>query len=131
MTDVVEDDILNDNYTFFQRILYGGASSGVLIIPTHFLKILITLIFPPLGEIYEALTSAEEYIADSFPWITWDALKNLVKHNTLTRIVYSFLLTSILYVPGLVYVLANLKPNSEYTPDTLQCDKNTGKCSFV
>jgi uncharacterized membrane protein YqaE (UPF0057 family) len=131
MTDVVEDDILNDNYTFFQRILYGGVSSGILIIPTHFFKILITLIFPPLGEIFGALTSSVGFIADSFPWITWDALKKLVHYETINRIVYSFLLTSLFYIPGLLYSLSNLEPNSEYTPDTLQCNKDTGQCSFI
>ena len=49
--DVVENDIQSDNYSLFQRILYGGSSHGVVIIPTHFFKILITLLFPPIGEI--------------------------------------------------------------------------------
>jgi uncharacterized membrane protein YqaE (UPF0057 family) len=131
MTDVVEDDILNDNYTLFQKVLYGGVSHGVLVIPTHFFKILITLIFPPLGEIFSALTASAEFITDSFPWITWDALKNLVKFDVLNRIVYSFLLTSLFYIPGLIYVLANLTPNSEYVPGTLRCDAKTGECTLI
>lgn len=131
MTDVVENDILKDNYTLFQKILYGGVSHGVLIIPTHFFKILITLIFPPIGEIFNAITSIPEFILDTFPWITWDAIKILMKFETLNRIVYSFILTSMFYIPGLVYVLANLTPNTSYTPGTLECDANTGQCTML
>jgi len=131
MTDVVEDDILNDNYTLLQRVLYGGVSHGVIIIPTHFFKILITIIFPPLGEIFSALTSSAEFIADTFPWITWTAISNLFKFEVLNRIVYSFLLTSLFYLPGLIYVLANLTPNTEYTPGTLQCNGETGECTLI
>lgn len=129
--DVVESDIQSDNYTFFQKILYGGVSHGVVVIPTHFFKILITILFPPIGEIFSAITSVPEFIADTFPWITWDAIKNLVKFETLNRIVYSFILTSMFYIPGLVYVLANLTPNTSYTPGTLQCRADTGVCEFV
>ena len=100
--DVVESDIQSDNYTLFQRILYGGVSHGVVVIPTHFFKILITILFPPIGEIFSAITSVPEFIADKFPWITWDALKNLVKFETINRIVYSFILTSMFYIPGLL-----------------------------
>jgi len=129
--DVVESDIQSDNYTLFQRILYGGVSHGVVVIPTHFFKILITILFPPIGEIFSAITSVPEFIADKFPWITWDALKNLVKFETINRIVYSFILTSMFYIPGLIYVLANLTPNTKYTPGTLQCRADTGVCEFV
>ena len=129
--DVIENDIRSDNYTLFQRILYGGVSHGVVIIPTHFFKILITLLFPPIGEIFSVLTSVPEYIADKFPWITWDAIINLVKFENINRIVYSFILTSMFYIPGLIYVLANLTPNTNYTPGTLQCSAKTGKCELI
>jgi uncharacterized membrane protein YqaE (UPF0057 family) len=130
MADVVETDILNGNYSLFQKVLYGGVSHGVMIIPTHFFKILITLLFPPLGEIFSALTSKAEYIVDTFPWITWDAIKNLFNYNVLNRIVYTFILTSLFYIPGLIYVLANLTPNQTYTPGVLQCDARTGECTL-
>ena len=129
--DTVENDIQSDNYTLFQKILYGGVSHGVIVIPTHFFKILITLLFPPIGEIFSAITSVPEYIADTFPWITWDAIRNLVKFETINRIVYCFILTSMFYIPGLVYVLANLTPNTNYTPGTLECRLDTGQCEFT
>lgn len=128
--DVVENDIQRDNYTLFQRILYGGVSHGVVIIPTHFFKILITLLFPPIGEIFKIITSVPEFIADKFPWVTWDAIMNLVKFENINRIVYCFILTSMFYIPGLIYVLADLTPNTNYTPGTLKCRVDTGKCEF-
>jgi hypothetical protein len=131
MADVVENDILRDNYTLFQKMLYGGVSHGVWIIPTHFFKILITLLFPPIGEIFNAITRVPDFILDTFPWITWDAIKELMKFETLNRIVYSFILTSMFYIPGLIYVLAELTPNTNYTPGTLECNANTGQCTML
>jgi hypothetical protein len=89
------------------------------------------LLFPPIGEIFSALTAVPEFIADTFPWITWDAIRNLVKFETINRIIYTFILTSMFYIPGLVYVLAHLTPNTNYTPGTLQCSTKTGKCEFI
>ena len=56
---------------------------------------------------------------------------NLVKFDTINRIVYSFILTSMFYIPGLIYVLANLTPNTNYTPGTLQCRADTGECTMI
>lgn len=125
MTDVVENDILNGKYSLFQQILYGGVAHGVLIIPTHFFKLLFTLIFPPLGEIIGAVSSL---ITDSFPWITWDAIKKIFEYQTLNRIIYSFLLTSMFYIPGLIYTLSNLTTNTPNVPGTLVCNPDTGVC---
>jgi hypothetical protein len=125
MTDVVENDILNGKYSLFQQILYGGVSHGVLIIPTHFFKLLFTLIFPPLGEIISAVSLL---IADTFPWITWDAIKKIFEFETLNRIIYSFILTSMFYIPGLIYTLSNLTTNTPNVPGTLICNPDTGIC---
>lgn len=124
MTDVVENDILNGSYSLFQQVLYGGVSHGVVIIPTHVLKLLFTLIFPPLGEI---ISSLSEFISDTFPWVTWDALKKLFEYKTLNRIIYSFLLTSMFYIPGLIYTLSNLTTNTPKVPGTLICNSD-GEC---
>jgi hypothetical protein len=125
MTDVVENDILNGKYSLFQQILYGGAAHGVIIIPTHFFKLLFTLIFPPLGEIIGSVSSL---LTDTFPWITWDAIKKLFEYQTLNRIIYSFILTSMFYIPGLIYTLSNLTTNTPNVPGTLVCNPDTGVC---
>lgn len=125
MTDSVENDILNGSYSLFQKILYGGVFHGVVVIPTHWIKLLITLIFPPLGEI---INSISEYMIDTFPWITFDALKQIFTFEVLNRIVYSFILTSMFYVPGLIYTLANITVNTPNVPGTLMCNNETGVC---
>jgi hypothetical protein len=124
MTDVVENDILNGSYSLFQQVLYGGVSHGVIIIPTHVFKLLFTLIFPPLGEI---ISSLSEFISDTFPWVTWEALKKLFEYKTLNRIIYSFLLTSMFYIPGLIYTLSNITTNTPNVPGTLICNSD-GEC---
>lgn len=128
MTDAVENDILNDDYTLFQRVLYGGVGHGAMIIPTHFFKVIITLIFPPLGEILNAVSV---YLVDGFPWITWNALKNLFDFQILNRIIYSFVLTSLFYLPGLIYVLSNITTGTPNVPGTLICNPYTGICEDV
>ena len=125
MTDVVENDILDNRYSLFQKVLYGGVMHGVLVIPTHWVKLLITLIFPPLGEILNAIT---EYMIDTFPWITWKCISNLFTFEILNRIVYSFILTSMFYIPGLIYTLSNITVNTPNVPGTLMCNNSTGEC---
>lgn len=125
MTDSVENNILNDNYSLFQKILYGGTSHGVLIIPTHFFKIIITLIFPPLGQMIIAVS---DKLIDSFPWITWASIKQLFDNKNLNNIIYSFVLTSMFYIPGLIYTLSNLTTNTPNVPGTLKCNPKTGDC---
>lgn len=126
MTDSVENDILNDNYSLFQKILYGGASSGVIIIPTNFFKIIFTLIFPPLGHL---ISIACEYMIGTFPWITWYGIQQLFTYKHLTEIMYSFVLTSMFYIPGLMYVLSKITTNTPNVPGTLVCDPYTGRCT--
>ena len=126
MTDLVENDILNGDYTLFQKILYGGVMHGVVVIPTNWIRLLITLIFPPLGEILNAIT---EYMIDTFPWITWNAITKIFEFEVLNRIVYSFILTSMFYIPGLIYTLSKITVNTPNVPGTFMCNNDTGVCT--
>ena len=93
--------VRKDNWNVMIRdsILYGGVSSGALVLPTHVFKILFTLIFPPLGEIMNCVSA---YLVDNFPYITWDAIKQIFDYENLTRIIYAYVLTSMFYIPGLI-----------------------------
>jgi uncharacterized membrane protein YqaE (UPF0057 family) len=91
------------NWTLFDRLMYGGLGYGAFCLPTNFFKIIFTVIFPPLGEI---LTIVSDFISQDFPYITWQTLKAII--NNLDRIIYSFILTSMFYVPGLIYSLGNI-----------------------
>ena len=124
MTDFVENRIFSDKYDLFDRALYGGIGHGVITIPTHIFKVIFTIIFPPIGEI---LNIVEDYLLAQFPYITWDTLKMLLKFENLNRIIYSFLLTSLFYVPGLVYTLAKLTIQSRGIRGSIVLDPETGK----
>ena len=124
MTDFVENKIFSDKYDLFDRALYGGMGHGVITIPTHIFKIIFTIIFPPIGEI---LNIVEDYLLEQFPYITWDTLKMLLKFENLNRILYSFLLTSLFYVPGLVYTLAKLTITSRGIRGSIVVDPETGE----
>lgn len=102
--DGLERKILRGGYRITDKALYGGLMYGGFVLPVNFFKVLFTTIFPPLGEILNVIG---DYILDEFPYITWDAL--IAIFNNFQRIVYSFILTSMLYIPGLIYTLSNIR----------------------
>ena len=81
-----------NNWTLFDRLMYGGLGYGAFCLPTNFFKIIFTVIFPPLGEI---LNVVSDFISDEFPYITWKTLKAVM--NNMERIIYSFILTCSTY----------------------------------
>ena len=105
--DSAEIDIRTGNYNLVSRILYGGICSGAIVIPTNFIKVILTLIFPPLGTLLEVIG---EGLLNKFPYITWDALIKIFDPTNFNNIIYTFVLTSLFYVPGLVYTLSLLRP---------------------
>jgi uncharacterized membrane protein YqaE (UPF0057 family) len=127
MTDAAENAIYTNNYGLFEKFLYGGLGYGVIVIPTNFLKIIFALIFPPLAEIFNIV---EDKLLSNFPYISWDAITKLFDYKNLNRIIYSFVLTSMFYIPGLIYTLSNVKPGTPNVDDsgTLACNPYTGKC---
>jgi len=102
--DGLEQKILDGKYRITDKALYGGLMFGGFVLPVNFFKILFTTIFPPLGEI---LNIIGDFMVDEFPYIKWEGLFALL--NNFQRVVYSFILTSMLYLPGLIYTLSNVK----------------------
>jgi len=94
-----------DQWQLFDKVMYGGLGYGSTCLPTDFFKVIICIMFPPLGEV---INIVEDTVSESFPWITWESLKKLCTFESLNNIVYSFLLTTMFYVPGLVYTLTNI-----------------------
>jgi hypothetical protein len=109
-----------NEWTLYDKITYGGLGYGAFALPSNFFIIIATCIFPPLGQIINVLGNT---ILPTPPFFTIDALRNLVLPDNFISIIYSFILTSLFYVPGLVYVLGNIvdKENIEilnlYKPD--------------
>ena len=128
MTDYAENKILTNSYDIFDRILYGVMGHGTITIPINFIKIIFTLIFPPIGEI---LNIIGDKLLNKWPYITWDSILTLFDTNNgnLNRIIYSFVLSSMFYIPGLIYTLSNITTTSKNVPETLACDPDTGVCS--
>ena len=93
------------NWSLFDKVMYGGLGYGAFCLPTNFLKIILTVIFPPLGEIVNIIS---DKISPDIPYVNWNVLYNLIKIDNLNKIIYSFVLTTLFYIPGLIYTLRNI-----------------------
>lgn len=97
--DSNEIKIDNNDWTFFDKMLYGGIGYGNICFPTHIFRVLLTILFPPLGIVIKHIK-----MLDDFPWIdVGDLIMNI------GELIQSLLLTSFFYVPGLIYSLNQLK----------------------
>ena len=94
-----------DDWTLFDKVTYGGLGYGAFVLPSNFFIIIITCLFPPLGQIINILGNT---IVDSPPFFTLECLKLMVLPDNIMKIINSILLTSLFYIPGLVYVLGNI-----------------------
>uniref|UniRef100_A0A6C0HLG1 Uncharacterized protein n=1 Tax=viral metagenome TaxID=1070528 RepID=A0A6C0HLG1_9ZZZZ len=108
MTDALENQIKAGEWTLFDKVMYGGLGFGSFCVPTNLFKVLFTVIFPPLGEV---INIVGDFVIDQFPYITYDSLKAIAEN--LNRIIYSFVLTSMFYIPGLIYTLSNISCNKQ------------------
>ena len=102
MTDYVENKIYSDKYSLFDKCMYGGLGHGIIIFPKHLVKIIFSVIFPPIGVL---INIVENSLLKSYPFITWDVIIKIF--TNLNRIIYSYILTSLFYIPGLVYTLSH------------------------
>jgi uncharacterized membrane protein YqaE (UPF0057 family) len=93
------------DWTLFDKFMYGGLGYGSFCLPSDFFKVIITILFPPMGEICNIV---EDTINLSFPYINLKTLKNLILYDNLKRIIYSFVLTTLFYIPGLIYTLTGI-----------------------
>jgi len=95
----LKDKILKDEYSLIDKILYGGLGYGYFCIPSYFFKVIFTSLFPPLGILIHYFGRMKS----SFPFITSTNIKNLLYH--IDEFIYSFILTMLFYVPGLIYTI--------------------------
>lgn len=94
-----------NQWTLFDKIMYGGLGYGSFCLPTDFYKVIISIIFPPMGELINVV---EDTVSGEFPYFTWDTLVMLCSYNAISHLVYSLILTTLFYIPGLVYTLTNI-----------------------
>jgi uncharacterized membrane protein YqaE (UPF0057 family) len=105
MAQKAANQIDANQWTLFDKIMYGGLGYGSFCLPSDFFKVIISIIFPPLGEL---INIVEDTVSNEFPYFTWDTLVMLCSYNAITHLVYSLALTTLFYIPGLVYTLTNI-----------------------
>jgi uncharacterized membrane protein YqaE (UPF0057 family) len=98
----LEQKIDSMDWTLFDRLLYGGLGHGYFCLPTNLIRIIATVLFPPIATILKHLKLSTE-----FPYITMESLVYLLQN--IDDILYSFVLTALFYIPGLIYGLSNIK----------------------
>ena len=101
--DKLEQKILSGKYDLFDKVCYGGICHGITVLPSNLFKVIFSVLFPPIGEI---LSIIRGHIYDDFPYITWDTINALI--SNFQRIIYSIVLTSLFYIPGLLYTLSGV-----------------------
>ena len=98
----LEQKIDEMDWTLFDRLMYGGLGHGYFCLPTNLIRIIATVLFPPIATILKYLKLSTE-----FPFITMESLVFLLQN--IDDILYSFVLTALFYIPGLIYGLSNIK----------------------
>jgi len=116
----LEQKIDEMQFTLFDRLLYGGLGHGYFCLPTNLIRIVATVLFPPIATILKYLKLSTE-----FPYITMESLIYLLQN--IDDILYSFVLTALFYIPGLIYGLSNIKceetgENLEELKDVTEAD---------
>lgn len=104
-SSVFANEINVNKWTLFDKLMYGGLGYGAFCFPTDFFKVIIAILFPPLGEVLNIL---DDTITADFPYVSWECIKKLCEYENMKRLVYSFVLTALFYVPGLVYTLTGI-----------------------
>lgn len=110
---VMANEINVNKWTLFDKLMYGGLGYGAFCFPTDFFKVIIAILFPPLGEVLNIL---DDTITADFPYVSWECIKKLCEYENIKRLVYSFVLTALFYVPGLVYTLTGIVEQQKQIP---------------
>ena len=118
--DKLEQKIDEDDYTLFDKIMYGGLGYGYFCLPSNLLRIVFTVIFPPLGV-------AMKFVTQKFPYV--DFKKLLME---IDELIYVVILTMFFYIPGLIYALSVINceeeiPETAKDSDTKSSSKSSTK----
>tara|TARA_A100001015_G_C14808582_1_gene639913 strand:- start:261 stop:749 length:489 start_codon:yes stop_codon:yes gene_type:complete len=111
----LDNKIKNDDYTLFDKVLYGGLGYGYYSLPTNIFKIILTVIFPPLGILITNIGK----LNPQFPYLTTNNLLNVL--TKIDEFILSFILTMLFYIPGLIYTLTKIK-SKEYSYDKIDME---------
>ena len=120
------DKLTADQWTLYDKITFGGLGYGAFVLPSNFFIIILTCIFPPIGQIILILGDT---ITPEIPFFTIDSLYKIfdtdpidettnpptIPPSNIMKVIYSVILTSLFYIPGLVYVLGNIADKDNKT----------------
>ena len=98
----INERIENGEFTLYDKFLYGGIGYGYICMAKNAMRVVLSVLFPPLGIILHHLQ-----LKDTFPYITKDGLANLVAN--LHDVMFSVFLTFLFWVPGVIYSLRQIK----------------------
>ena len=121
-SNVMANTINVREWTLFDKLMYGGLGYGAFCFPTDFFKVIITIFFPPLGEVLNIL---DDTITAEFPYVSWECMKKLCQYENMKRLVYSFVLTALFYVPGLVYTLTGIVEQEQKIPTSTRSNSTS------
>jgi uncharacterized membrane protein YqaE (UPF0057 family) len=102
-------------YTFYDKFVFGGLGEGTFCLPKNLLRVIFTVLFPPLGVIFKFLKSG-------FPYLDF----HLFVEN-LNEVIYVFVLTALFYIPGLIYSLSIINKDTEIDDLIEKYHKNNNK----
>lgn len=114
----ITEKVENNEYTLYDKVMYGGLGYGYLCLPANMFKILVSIIFPPLG----ILINNVGEVKPEFPYISLENFENILKK--FDEFIISLLLTALFWVPGIIYTLSKLKQ------DKTTISKKNSKSSF-
>jgi uncharacterized membrane protein YqaE (UPF0057 family) len=97
------DNLTADDWTLFDKMLYGGFGYSEFCMPSNILIIALTVIYPPLGMIAFLV---HKTFTPYFPFITARTFINLFTHFEL--VVKSIIYTMLLYIPGIIFTFSNM-----------------------
>lgn len=99
----ITEKVENNEYTLYDKVMYGGLGYGYLCLPANIFKILVSILFPPLGILVNNVGEVEP----EFPYITLKNFENIIMK--FDEFIISLLLTALFWVPGIIYTLSKLK----------------------
>ena len=102
MAAVQDTDLRPQDWTLFDKIMYGGFGYSQFCLPDNILIISLTIIYPPLGLISWLV---KDTFTRTFPYITSSTFIKLFRN--LEIIFYSIIYTMFLYIPGIIYTFNN------------------------
>jgi uncharacterized membrane protein YqaE (UPF0057 family) len=110
--DNLEKKIDDMEYTLFDRFVYGGLGYGTFCLPTNLMRVVATIVFPPLAIVFD-------WLEGDFPFINFEKMV-----RGIDKFFYSLVLTMMFYIPGLIYSLSHINVNSGFFEEVEEIEED-------